>query len=1366
MRASPEAAPDPMTPPPQPPPPPPAAPRRRSRLHLALAVLLPALGTVVATAGLGWWWSGSEGSLNQTLQALAPEGWLTRALAAAGVPSQDMGRLQAEGVTGSLRQGGRIARLRWRQTDAASATALEADDVALRWQPAELLNGRLQIDTLAVKTLTLHRSPAATPTPPLQSLVLPLPIAVSFSADEVQVQGAGAVRLSGVRGHYAYGVEGSPDAIKGVADKPITAIHQLRLDALTLARGQYQGTVSVQANTPMALQANLSGQVSSQAPAGADVALTAQAKLTGQLSGAEAALDMTAHVRTQAQAATGRAGAPATTLDATARLLPWADQPVHSAEVSLGRVNLADFWPVAPATDLSGTVHARPDGAGWQARLALRNARPGPWDRQLLPVQSLDATVQQLSDRWAVPALSARLGDGTLQGQGEWRAGGAPAADGAAPWQGKIRFTSINPAALHGALARARLDGQAQARAQGAATAFEATITPGKGRDALPASLQGLTLGQAHAAGQWQGDTVTLRDLSVQAAQARLQGQGVLHLARRSFTGQANAGFPGGSASFKGAVQLANLQRTEGEIQASLTQAEAAWAWLKSLPGVPGLSPDWRGWGVQGRAELTASIAQTVKARLDLPSLVLQAPPDNRGMAPAPWRANALQLALEGPWPALAVEARGSLDHAPWRAMLDSRAVLDLTQLQQGQAIVSRVGVSVQDSARSLAWALQSAGQDGKGDKDSTAAPLTLRWKADAVELLPGSLRLVPQDLAGYNAPRNEAVTLAWQQLLWDAQGLRTQGRLSQLTLAWVDWLAGPQAQPLADLGLSGQMVFDGDWDVRWPADGRSAVRVNAGLQRSSGDLRLALDDGSPGLPAPAGATVPTAVAAGLREASWRVSTESLGDGGIALRSQLRWSSERAGTVNAEASTRLRADSQGWSWPADAALRGTLTAQLPQIGVWSLLAPPGWRMRGTMAAQATLEGTRAAPQWRGQLQADQLALRSVVDGIEFINGQLRATLAGDKVVIDRFALEGAGGAKAGGQLTASGSAQWALPPATAAARRVPHIDLQVALDRLRVSSRPDRRLVVSGQAQASLAGPRLQLRGKLRADQASFTLPDEFTPALGSDVVVRPRQAASASAVPAAPAKGQAAGQAVVPDVQLDLDLGTNFAVQGLGLKARLEGALQVRSSPDQAVPRLLGEVRATSGTYRAYGVNLALETGLLRFAGPYDNPSLDILAIRPNITQRVGVQVTGTAQLPVVRLYAEPELPDTEKLSWLVLGRSAAGPGGEAAILQQAALSLLGRPGNTLEGGLASKLGLDELSYRSGGVNADGSVSSAAVSLGKRLSSKLYVVYGQSLTSSVGTISILYELSRRLTLRAKAGEDNVLELIFTQRYD
>ena len=35
------------------------------------------------------------------------------------------------------------------------------------------------------------------------------------------------------------------------------------------------------------------------------------------------------------------------------------------------------------------------------------------------------------------------------------------------------------------------------------------------------------------------------------------------------------------------------------------------------------------------------------------------------------------------------------------------------------------------------------------------------------------------------------------------------------------------------------------------------------------------------------------------------------------------------------------------------------------------------------------------------------------------------------------------------------------------------------------------------------------------------------------------------------------------------------------------------------------------------------------------------------------GVQIGGTARKPVVRLISDPELPDAEKLSWLILGHA-----------------------------------------------------------------------------------------------------------------
>ena len=310
--------------------------------------------------------------------------------------------------------------------------------------------------------------------------------------------------------------------------------------------------------------------------------------------------------------------------------------------------------------------------------------------------------------------------------------------------------------------------------------------------------------------------------------------------------------------------------------------------------------------------------------------------------------------------------------------------------------------------------------------------------------------------------------------------------------------------------------------------------------------------------------------------------------------------------------------------------------------------------------------------------------------------------------------------------------------------------------------RADRQASVSGQLRAGLQNGQITLRGDLTVDRATIILPEASAPKLGDDVVVR-----SAAIDKANAAKAQKAGKtaaraqtAKAPDIAVTLNLGRDFALQGFGITTRLEGELQVRgSSVASTPPRITGEVRTVQGRYRAWGQALNVETGIARFNGPYNNPSLEVLAIRPNISVRAGVKVTGSAQAPRVRLYSDPVLPDAEILSWVVVGRSTAGGGAEAALLQQAALALLGGQGGGT-GSIAERLGVDEIGFKGPGNGDD--AGGAAITLGKRLSNKLYVTYEQSLSGAMGAIYIFYDLSKRLTLRGQTGSQSAVDIIYT----
>jgi translocation and assembly module TamB len=212
------------------------------------------------------------------------------------------------------------------------------------------------------------------------------------------------------------------------------------------------------------------------------------------------------------------------------------------------------------------------------------------------------------------------------------------------------------------------------------------------------------------------------------------------------------------------------------------------------------------------------------------------------------------------------------------------------------------------------------------------------------------------------------------------------------------------------------------------------------------------------------------------------------------------------------------------------------------------------------------------------------------------------------------------------------------------------MNLQAKASKLQVLVRADRQVSVSGDLQARLEQGQFTLRGDLTVDRASIILPEESAPSLDKDVVVRSAASRKAEEEERQRSEQQARKEQAratprkVPDILVKLDMGRDFALQGFGITTRLLGQLEVRgASYIGGPPSVTGEIRTEQGRYRAWGQSLNVETGLIRFNGPYNNPSLDILALRPNIAVKAGVQVLGTASAPRVLLYSDPALPDAK---------------------------------------------------------------------------------------------------------------------------
>jgi len=1350
--------------PPTPPRKPPSGSRaRRAMRALAWTVAGLLLAVVLLVAG-AWWWLGSNTSLAFAL-----------AQAAQRLPAGQT--LESRDVSGSLRTGGRIGWLKY-QSD---SIAVEVNDATIGWQLAPLLQRRVQLGEVHAKLVLIEKRgpPSDKPTEPLEQLALPVEIELPFRIDEIRFAGPPALQALNLAGSYSYKA----------------AEHALEVKGVDIASGHYSARVKLQGPAPMAIDAALDGRVKAPLAEDHDIDVLAAATVKGTLAGTGARLQVAAELKPAEE----NAEAPMEA-DLRAQIAPWLPQPVIDAKADLRNVDASSLWPGAPATRLTGTVELQPDAdtgpAAWKASADIRNALPGPWDKEKLPLEQVLARVGFDGTSWTISEATVRAGGGRIDAAGKW----SPAPS---PWQAQATVRSVRPAALYSELSGAPVSGQLKAEQKESTIAFDASLRAeggGAGSKALP----GFALDRALAQGQWKDQVLDLRTLRIEAQRASVDGRLQVRVAEQAASGKLALALPGGSARVEGRIAP---DSGSGEVKAAIDDADTVQRWVQ---GLPGLSKVFANAGAKGSAKLDASwqggwrtiqrrlenpnapaprgIAEpSLKAALLVPRLELTLPSEQPGGTGTDIQVRNLQADLAGSLAQATLTLKGEAATGTQKFDIDTRASGGIAGAGQWRAALASLKLQAQDSARPGApWVLElgrevtatirtASGNAPRLDVEASAASATLRGP------VPGTVRI------------------DWQPLRFSQSGaassrvfrVQSKGQLQGLPMAWAGALGAGSA--LSEYGISGDLMFNGDWDI----DAGDTLHAKARLARQSGDIRVQAGEAalvtritSTGTGTASERTMNAASAsgdapstpAGLRQAELRLDAD-----GDAVHAVLAWDSERAGKIDADINTRVQQRAGGWQWAPDAPLGGTIKAMLPNLGVWSMLAPPGWRIAGTLDANATLSGNRATPRWNGTLGADKLALRAPVEGLDLRDGRLRATLTGERIEITEFTLKGGAGSSAriggqsgnrsttaseartdGGTLSASGELAWG--PASGSASGI-RMAVQGQLRALRVLVRTDRQVTLSGDLQARLDNGQFNVRGKLKTDRAVIILPDETAPSLGSDVVVRSaakdREAAEAAQRESARADAQAAKPqtAKPPDIAVEFDLGDDFAVQGRGITTRLEGNLEIRSTRLNAPPRITGEVKTVKGQYRAYGQQLDVETGIARFNGPFDNPALDILAIRPNLSQRAGVQITGTAQSPRVKLYSEPALSDAETLSWVILGRASATSGGESALLQQAALSLLGKIGGATTGGsLASRFGLDELGFK--GPGSGGDLRESAVTLGKRLSKDFYITYERSIGGTFGTLFIFYDLTTRLTLRGQAGQTSGLDLIYTVKYD
>ncbi|HYG64121.1 MAG TPA: translocation/assembly module TamB domain-containing protein, partial [Thermoanaerobaculia bacterium] len=442
-----------------------------------------------------------------------------------------------------------------------------------------------------------------------------------------------------------------------------------------------------------------------------------------------------------------------------------------------------------------------------------------------------------------------------------------------------------------------------------------------------------------------------------------------------------------------------------------------------------------------------------------------------------------------------------------------------------------------------------------------------------------------------------------------------------------------------------------------------------------------------------------------------------------------------AGTLSAQA--RLPRFVRGASLQAQP-LAGRVDVNLTNLAFIQGFVPDVDNPGGTLTAGYALSGTVGAPRLQGEARLANAQADIPRLGIELRDLRLAAIGDGSgSLTLDGSARSGPG--------TVSITGRAGLVPSA----ETP-IKLAIKGQRFQAMDTEEIDVLVSPDLSVDYTGKLVQLTGDVVVPQADIVIEDrrEKGPVTVSEDVVF---------VNATEEPDARQDLAVVTRVRLVL--GRDIDINVYGLRGKPTGSLLVRDEPGR-VTRGTGELEIKEGIFKAYGQDLTIERGRIVFAGPIDNPGIDVRAFRKAEDGTIaGINAKGTVQKPEVTLWSQPTLPESEALAYLLLGRplNQTQPQ-EGDRLANAATSLGLKGGNMLAKKLAARWGLEEARIEA----KDNDLDQASLVVGKYLSPRLYVAYGIGLFEAVNTFRIRYLMNEKWTLQAESGEGTSADVLYT----
>jgi len=417
-------------------------------------------------------------------------------------------------------------------------------------------------------------------------------------------------------------------------------------------------------------------------------------------------------------------------------------------------------------------------------------------------------------------------------------------------------------------------------------------------------------------------------------------------------------------------------------------------------------------------------------------------------------------------------------------------------------------------------------------------------------------------------------------------------------------------------------------------------------------------------------------------------------------------------------------------------LSGNVSINNLSLAMFNPALMQGEKVKGMLNSNLRLGGSLQQPQIFGQLGLRDVGVDASFMPVDLTSANLNMVFNGMRSTLNG-AIQ-----TAKGNLSLGGDADWSQLDNWRA-----RVTAQGS--RIRVTVPPMVRMDVSPDLVFEATPAAFNLDGKVDIPWARITVQEvpESATGVSSDEVMLDEHLK--------PIKPKTA--AIPINSNLVIHVGNDVRLSAFGLKAKLNGDLKVVQ--DKTGLGLNGQINIPSGRFHAYGQDLIVRKGELQFAGPPDQPYVNLEAIRnPEATENdvtAGLRVTGLADEPKVEVFSDPAMSQQEALSYLLRGQGLSSDGDNNA-LTSALVGLGVAQSGQVVGKIGETFGVSNLALDTTGVG-----DSQQVQVSGYVLPGLQVKYGVGIFDSLATLTLRYRLMPKLYLEAVSGLDQALDLLY-----